>query len=202
MKDIISKNKTSSSCSRFYINDGVTITSDKKVIAEKFNSFFINVGPNLAKNIPPNSRSPTGFMIRNINSMAVLPVSQSEVSDIISNLKNSSPGCDSISANIVKATYPHFIEPLTHIRNLSITQGIFPKQLKLVKVITLFKSGDPMTFSNYRPVSVLPLFSKILENLMYTRLLSFINKYSLLYSNQLGFRRGHSPDLALICLVD
>ena len=86
--------------------------------------------------------------------------------------------------------------------NLSITQGIFPKQLKLAKVIPLFKSGDPMTFSNYRPVSVLPLFSKILENLMFTRLLSFINKYRLLYSNQFGFRRGHSPDLALICLVD
>ena len=49
MKDIISKNKASSSCSRFYINDGVTITSDKKVVAEKFNSFFTNVAPNLAK---------------------------------------------------------------------------------------------------------------------------------------------------------
>ena len=59
-----------------------------------------------------------------------------------------------------------------------------------------------MVFSNYRPVSVLPLFSKILEHLMYTRLLSFINKNKLLYSYQFGFRRGHSPDLALICLVD
>ena len=98
-------------------------------------------------------------MIRNINSMAVLPVSQSEVRDIINNLKNSIPGWDSISANVVKATYPHFIEPFTHIMNLSITQGIFLNQLKLAKVIPLFKSGDPMTFSNYRPVSVLPLFS-------------------------------------------
>ena len=59
-----------------------------------------------------------------------------------------------------------------------------------------------MVFSNYMPVSVLPLFSKILEHLMYTRLLSFINKHKLLYSYQFGFRRGHSPDLALICLVD
>ena len=59
-----------------------------------------------------------------------------------------------------------------------------------------------MVFSNYRPVSVLPLFSKILEHLMYTKLLTFINKNKLLYSYQFGFRRGHSPDLALICLVD
>ena len=175
--------------------------SDKKVIAEKFFSFSINVGPNLVNKIPPNSQSPAGFMIRNINSMAVLPVSQSEVNDI-NNLKNSRHGWDSISANVVKGTYPHFVEPLTHIMNLSITQSIFPKQLKLAKGIPLLKSGDPMTFSNYRPLSILPLFSKILDNLMYTRLPSFIKKYRLLYSNQFGFRRGHSPDLALICLVD
>ena len=157
MKYIISKNKTSSSCSIFYINDGVNITNDKKVIVEKFNSFFVNVGPNLAQKIPPNAQSPTASMIRNINSMAVLPVNESDVIDIIKNLKNSSPGWDSIAAKVVKATYPHFIEPLTHIMNLSITQGIFPKELKLAKVIPLFKTGDPMIFSNYRPVSVLPI---------------------------------------------
>ena len=85
---------------------------------------------------------------------------------------------------------------------LSITRGIFPKELKLAKIIPLYKPSDHKVFSNYRPVSVLPLFSKILEHLMYTRLLSFINKHKLLYSYQFGFRRGHSPDLASICLVD
>ena len=99
----LSKNKTSSSCSRFYINDGVNITNDKKVIAEKFTSFFVNVGPNLVQKIPPISQSPTASMIRNINSMAVLPINESEVIDIIKNLKNSSPGWDSISAKVVKA---------------------------------------------------------------------------------------------------
>ena len=141
-------------------------------------------------------------MTRNCNSMVALPVNQSEIIDIIKNLKHSRPGWDAISANVVKVTYPCFIEPLAHIMNLSITQGVFPKELKLAKVIPLYKASDPMVFSNYRPVSVLPLFSKILEHLMYTRLLSFINKHKLLYSYQFGFRRGHSPDLALICLVD
>ena len=202
MKDIISKNKSTSPCSRFYVNDSTNITNDKKEIAENFNSFFINVGPNLAEKISPTSQSPTSFMTRNCNSMVVLPVNQSEIIDIIKNLKHSSPGWDAISANVVKVTYPCFIEPLAHIMNLSITQGVFPKELKLAKVIPLYKASDPMVFSNYRPVSVLPLFSKILEHLMYTRLLSFINKHKLLYSYQFGFRRGHSPDLALICLVD
>ena len=59
-----------------------------------------------------------------------------------------------------------------------------------------------MLFSNFRPVSVLPLFSKILERLMYNRLLAFIEKHNLLYSYQFGFRVGHSPGLALIYLID
>ena len=86
--------------------------------------------------------------------------------------------------------------------NLSITKGVFPDELKVARVIPLFKSGDVTSFSNYRPVSVLPLFSKILERLMYSRLLSFINKYKLLYDYQFGFRKDHSPNLALIYLVD
>ena len=89
-----------------------------------------------------------------------------------------------------------------HVSNLSITQGVFPHELKVAKVIPLFKSNDPMVFSNYRPVSVLPLFSKIFERLMYNRLLSFVNKCKLLYEYQFGFRCGHSPELALTCLVD
>lgn len=202
MKDIISHNRSTSVCSRFYADGETNITKDKGVIAENFNSFFVNVGSNLAKKIPPTSQSPTHNMTRNMASMAVLPVSEAEVINIIKNLKCSSPGWDSISAKVVKITYPHFIAPLTHIMSLSITHGIVPKELKLAKVIPLFKSNDPMVFTNYRPVSVLPLFSKILENLMYSRLLSFINKHDLLYSYQFGFRRGHSPELALICLVD
>ena len=74
--------------------------------------------------------------------------------------------------------------------------------MKIARVIPLFKSGDPISFSNYRPVSVLPSFSKILERLMYKRLLSFINKCNLLYRYQFGFRTNHSPNLALIYLVD
>ena len=62
--------------------------------------------------------------------MVVLPVNQSEIIDIIKTLKHSSPGWDAISANVVKVTYPCFIEPLAHIMNLSITQGVFPKELK------------------------------------------------------------------------
>ena len=200
LKEILNKNKNNLSCLRFYNNN--MVCNDKKRIAESFNSFFVNVGPNLAKNIPSDSRSPTGYMERNPSSMAVIPASQNEIITIINNLKQSSPGWDDISPSTVKHTCHYFIEPLMHVSNLSITQGVFPHELKVAKVIPLFKSNDPIVFSNYRPVSVLPLFSKIFERLMYNRLLSCVNKCKLLYEYQIGFRCGHSPELALTCLVD
>ena len=88
LKEILNKNKNYLSCSRFYINNTVCI--DKKRIAESFNSFFVNVGPNLAKNIPSDSRSPTGYIERNPRSMAVIPACQNEIITIIKNLKQSS----------------------------------------------------------------------------------------------------------------
>ena len=59
-----------------------------------------------------------------------------------------------------------------------------------------------MLFSNYRPISLLPLFSKVLERIMYNRLIEFINKYKILYKYQFGFRKDHSTYMALIILVD
>ena len=80
--------------------------------------------------------------------------------------------------------------------------GVFPSGLKLAKVIPLYKANDPTMFSNYRPVSLLPVFSMILERIMYNQLLSIINKHKLLYAYQFGFRKNHAPELALLCLVD
>ena len=65
--------------------------------------------------------------------------------------------------------------------NMSIVHGVFPDELKIARVIPIFKAGESDVFSNYRPVSVLPLFSKVLERLMYTRLLKFINENDILY---------------------
>ena len=134
--------------------------------------------------------------------MLLSPVIEEETVNIIKSLKDSSSGWDEISARVVKSTHISFIKPLTHIMNISFITGVFPTELKIARVIPIFKSGDSSILSNYRPVSVLPLFSKILERLMYNRLLAFINEHGLLYKFQFGFRALHSPNLALIILVD
>ena len=201
LKDIINRKRQSKTATRFLVNN--CITTDKDKIAQGFNNFYINVGPNLASKIPKDNRSPTVYIKQKITeAMLVTPVNNDEVEEIIKSLKDGSAGWDEISSHIVKKTYNNFLQPLTHIMNLSICSGVFPAQMKIARVIPLFKSGDSTLFSNYRPVSVLPLFSKILERLMYKRLLAFINEHNLLYCNQFGFRSNHSPNLALILLMD
>ena len=94
------------------------------------------------------------------------------------------------------------ITPLTHVLNVSLLTGIFPSEMKTANVVPIFKSGDPEIFTNYRPVSILPVFSKILERIMYNRLLSFLNKHDVLFDYQFGFREKHSTYMALITLTE
>ena len=75
--------------------------------------------------------------------------------------------------------------------------GIFPDELKIARVVPLFKSGDRNEMVNYRPISLLPVFSKIFEKLIHKRLMSFFDKHNVIYNKQFGFRKGHSTMHAL-----
>ena len=185
----------------FKIN-GKTVT-DKRAIANTFNNYVVNIGPTLANDIPQSPTEPTSFIKqRTIHTLFLKPVIKEKVAMLVKSIKSSSPGWDYISPYIVKSTLSTFIGPLTHVLNLSITKGVFPNELKIAKVLPFFKSSDNMLITNYRPISVLPIFSKILEKLMYTRLLEFINKHKILYDYQFGFRKLHSTTMALMILVD
>ena len=107
-----------------------------------------------------------------------------------------------ISPSIIKKTYEYFVVPLVHICNVSFLYGVFPNELKIAKVIPLFKGGESKYLINYRPVSVLPVFSKVLERLMCNRIMEFVKENDVLYNMQFGFRKGHSTAIALILLTD
>lgn len=93
-------------------------------------------------------------------------------------------------------------KPLSHICSLSLQTGIFPNKMKTAKVIPVYKSRDRHTLSNYRPVSLLPQFSKILEKIFYIRLDDFITKHNVLYEQQYGFRAKRTTSFALIKFVE
>ena len=83
-----------------------------------------------------------------------------------------------------------------------IRSGVFPDDLKIAKVIPLYKSGDSSLFTNYRPISLLPAFSKVFERLIYNRLHSFFEKYNILFTSQYGFRKQSSTEHATLELID
>ena len=91
---------------------------------------------------------------------------------------------------------------MLHVLNLSIVKGIFPDDLKIARVTPVFKGGDEKDLENYRPISVLPCFSKILERIMYNRLYNHLIKSNILYPKQFGFQKGHSTGYAIIHLIN
>jgi hypothetical protein len=104
--------------------------------------------------------------------------------------------------NAGAATVHSIAKPISDIFNISLSAGIFPDNLKLGKVLPIHKSDDKTLPSNYRPISVLSVFSKILERLMYNRLIQFLTKNNILSDKQFGFRKNHSTSLALVNLID
>ena len=98
--------------------------------------------------------------------MFFLPTTPHEVSDTINYLKNSnSTGVDNISVKLIKSCSSLISSILSNINNHSLTSGIFPNALKMAKVVPVFKNGDVKCVSDYRPISVLPIFSKVTEKL-------------------------------------
>ena len=106
--------------------------------------------------------------------MAIPEVHVNEVNTIISAMKNSASGYDELPTSILKQCVDSYITPLTCLINMSISQGIFPNQLKLARVIPLFKGEDEQLVQNYRPISVLPFFQKYLKKLWPLMLLTFL----------------------------
>ena len=180
------------------------ITSDPAVIANTFNKFFVSVSHDITKNLPRPKKSPLHFMGERIsNSIYIAPSVPSDISDIISLLKSGkSLGPNGIPTKILKLLSPLISSPLAQIINQSFQSGLFPDKMKLAKVIPLFKKGCPLIAANYRPISLLSVFGKITEKVMYKRLYKFLEKYEILYALQFGFRSNQSSDHALVSLTE
>ena len=99
----------------------------------------------------------------------------------------------SIPICILKLFNDFFSLNLSRIFNLCFETGIFPDLCKIAKVIPVHKKDDPSFCVNYRPISLLPIFSKILEKLMYKRMYSFLDDNNLIYNRQFGFRSNYEP---------
>ena len=169
-------------------------TTNKQEIAESFCKFFANVAKILkSKSILlrdfvwmrptcKNTMSQKGRLV-------VKEVSQIAVHNELAKLKRKkATGIDNLNPGMLKHAAPIPAKPLTYVINLSLKSGIVPTDWKMAKVIPLYKSGSQSTIDNYRPISVLPTLSKILERMFYNQLMAHFDKNGLLYTHQFGFR--------------
>ena len=204
LNGLINKKSKGKQISTEFNGDESKITGDK-TIANGFNNFFVNIGPSLAKRIPKCKDSLfTQFLPDKIeDTMFLQPVTEEEIMQQVKNAKKKkSKDHDQFDMCLVKKIIPYIVKPLAHICNTSLMNGIFPDRMKIARVIPLFKNGDVKEYSNYRPVSILPQFSKILEKVFRNRLMSFINDKQILNNSQFGFRKNMSTALAISELVE
>ena len=185
-------------------NDDLVMT--EKDIANAFNKFFVNIGPEMAskiKNLDRLNGTDNKATITLQNSIFIKPATEAEVLKIISEMNTGkSSGVDHIPINVIKLVAKHIVKPLVYIINLSIETATFPNTLKSAEVIPLYKSGDDNLPTNYRPISLISNFAKIYEKILKNRFDDFINKNKLINERQFGFQRGKTTNDALSFIVN
>ena len=177
------------------------ILNDPSDIANGFNDFFAGIGPQLAAEVQPASRSYQSYMKDCETTFKFSSISEASILNVIKKLKpKTSAGLDCVSNKLLKRIAPLIINPLHYLINLSLETGFVPQQIKVSKIIPLFKtgSGDKNNFSNYRPISILSSFAKLIEKIVCSQLMYYLNNNDLLYKHQYGFRGKHGTSHPLI----
>ena len=203
LKDLMKTTKRKSNYpNAFKYNNNMI--SDSALIAGQFNDYFTNIGPSLNLKLQDTNIDPMHYLGGNyVHSLFFSPTDVSEVNCLLNEINvNKSTGPDGLHPAVIKSVAQHISPILVHIFNNSMLTGIIPKALKVAQITPIYKADDPMEFINYRPISILPVLSKILEKVVLKRLLDFLNKHDILNSSQFGFRKHHSTTLALIDLID
>ena len=158
----------------------------------------------LASSVPSVDKSPLSLMPFNQpHSLFLYPITQSEIESEIDALNSSKAvGPYSIPVHILIRLKYLMLSPLEILYNLSISTGTVPDRFKIARVLAVYKKESHMNLSNYRPISLLSVFNRILERLIYRRLINYIDKNNLLYNRQFGFRAKHSTFLAILSITD
>ena len=199
---MLNSNRTNknNSISKVIINNK-QLTNNKD-IANALNTHFITIGKNLAdKVIPQENSSFKAHLTDPIKcSLFLRPTYSDEIIKEINQLKNKAT--IDIRVTLLKHVKQELVDGLVIIFNKSFQGGCFPEVLKLSKVIPIHKGDETTDPTNYRPISLLSVFDKVIEKVMLNRIQKFLNKNNILYQYQFGFRKNHATTHALTEVID
>ena len=178
--------------------------NDPKAIANCFNTFFVNIGNEILATLPLVRKDFKLFLTHiMVPKFEFSAINADTVSKIIENLNSKSAvGIDRISCRFLKSIKNQIALPISKFINIAFENCIFPNELKMAKVIVLYKTGEKTCMSNYRPISVLPSNSKIIESTMNSQIQNFVLKNKILNPHQFGFLPGSSTVSASVNLMD
>ena len=189
--------------------DGTSYSTPEE-ISNVFNEHFISIADNIIDNTintEPDLTSLVDFVNRkkagNSADFSIPTISGGKVLEIIKSLpSNVATGLDGISSPLLQLIAPAVAPSLAKVINCSIINSICPAQLKLARVTPIYKQGSKTDLDNYRPISVLPVISRILEKHVCKHFIAFLTNHDLLYKCQSGFRANHSCETILIKITD
>ena len=163
----------------------------------------MNIGKKLNESIA-NRRNYGDHITRSVqNSIYINPIDPNNLIKTAKTLKPKlSSGHDNISNRLLLNIIDDIAEPFTHIVNLSFRNGIVPQNMKVAKVVPTHMSGDQSSLNNYRPINLLPVFSKLIEKLMYNQIMSFIDRNDILNKHQYCFRKNHTTTHPILHLLN
>ena len=178
--------------------------TDPAVLSQTFNKFFSSIAKKIESKLVNTTKHYTDYLTEPITDSFILtPTNTEEVEDIIKTLNiRKSVGPNSIPIKLLKQFSKEISVPIEKLINLSFETGIFPDALKLASIIPVFKKGDPLQCTNYRPISLISNISKIMEKLVHHRLYIFLENNKVLFDEQFGFRNKHSTTHALIEITE
>ena len=186
--------------------------TDKKVISNAFCTFFTLIGKTLRDSVP-SLVSPIwknhdhGDLFRTLNPRECVfkfkQTSCKEIYEILRKLKRKkSPGYDDIPVSLIIDGAAQISGPLSKLINRCLRQSVFPSAEKWAKITPIYKSGERSSMDNYRPISVLPVLSKVFERVVYKQVYSYLEEDELLSQKQFGFRNKSSTQHAVTLFSD
>ena len=187
------KDEKSTTVSSLSINN--CSVTDPSTMANAFNEFFTSIPSAIVNEINPTDIPPDENFSDEIPifSFSDTPLTVKEVVDAALQLQpKKTLDFSGLSVWFMQKVVNEISSPLHHIFARSFAEGTVPQQLKVAKVVPVFKSGRKDLMDNYRPISLLSCYSKIIEKIVCSRLTSFLDTNNLITNSQYGFRKKHS----------
>ena len=168
-------------------------------LANHFNDYFSTIGSTLGDSLAgDDARALEYIWVTGQLAHFMFPTHSEEVIEVMSSLPNKSSAQDIVPTFIYKYLKNRISPVVSNLFNLSISTGVFPNSLKIARVFPIFKSGNRSHVTNYRPISILCILSKMFKKLMYRRLMAYLDRFALLNDNQFGFRKLRGTSDAIL----